>query len=92
MDSFFASPRAFDVTDANGETLAEAITLIDSAEENARYLYVVKRLLNGYNSSYDSSWWMLNAVNNVYIVLFRGHQVPAFVSAVQADRSVLGLR
>ncbi|RHY22226.1 hypothetical protein DYB32_009562, partial [Aphanomyces invadans] len=89
LDTFFANSRAFDVTDANGETLSDAVTLIDSAEENARYLSVIKRLLNGYNSSYDASWWMLNAVNNVYTVLFRGHQVPAFVSAVAADRSVL---
>ncbi|HCT75854.1 MAG TPA: peptidase, partial [Micromonosporaceae bacterium] len=89
LDSFFANPRAFEVNDANGETLAEAITLIDSAEQNARYLHIVKRMLNSYNSSYNSSWWMLNAVNNVYIVLFRGHQVPAFVTAVQADPSVL---
>ncbi|GIH09393.1 protease [Rhizocola hellebori] len=89
LDSFFASQHAFDVSDANGETLSEAITLIDSAEQNARYLSVVKRMLNGYNGSYDASWWMLNAVNNVYTVLFRGHQVPAFVTAVQADRSVL---
>ncbi|XLD97581.1 M9 family metallopeptidase [Streptomyces sp. 184] len=89
LDAFFASGHAFDVSDANGETLAEAVTLIDSAEENARYLHVVKRLLNGYNSSYDASWWMLNAVNSVYTVLFRGHQVPEFVSAVTADRSVL---
>ncbi|MGW0434794.1 collagenase [Micromonospora sp. NPDC003197] len=89
LDTFFANSRSGDVTDANGETLAEAVTLIDSAEENARYLYVVKRLLTGYNSSYDSSWWMLNAVNNVYIVLFRGHQVPAFVTTVKADPSVI---
>ncbi|MGW4108945.1 M9 family metallopeptidase N-terminal domain-containing protein, partial [Streptomyces sp. NPDC004976] len=41
LDAFFASPRSRDVTDANGETLAEAVTLIDSSEENARYLYVV---------------------------------------------------
>ncbi|HCU48370.1 MAG TPA: peptidase, partial [Micromonosporaceae bacterium] len=89
LDSFFANARAFEVSDANGETLAEAITLIDSAEQNARYLHVVKRMLNGYNSSYNASWWMLAAVNNVYVVLFRGHQVPAFVAAVQADPSVL---
>ncbi|PPA56651.1 collagenase [Micromonospora chalcea] len=89
LDAFFANPRAWDVTDANGETLAEAVTLIDSAQENARYLFVVNRLLTGFNSSYTSSWYMLNAVNNVYTVLFRGHQVPAFVSAVQADRTVL---
>lgn len=89
LDAFFASPRSRDVTDANGEVLAEAVTLIDSAEENARYLHVVKRLLNDYNSTYNSSWWMLTAVNNVYTVLFRGHQVPAFVAAVSSDRSIL---
>ncbi|MEV3985893.1 collagenase [Nonomuraea sp. NPDC049758] len=89
LDAFFGSSRSSTVSDANGEVLAEAVTLIDSAEQNDRYLYVVKRLLDGYNSSYDASWWMLNAVNNVYTVLFRGHQVPAFVTAVQADRSVL---
>lgn len=89
LDAFFAAPHSRDVTDANGETLAEAVTLIDSAEENARYLYVVKRLLNGYNSSYNSSWWMLSAVNNSYTVLFRGHQVPEFVSTVTSDPSVI---
>ncbi|MER6949540.1 M9 family metallopeptidase [Nonomuraea sp. NPDC000554] len=89
LDAFFAASRAWTVSDANGEVLAEAVTLIDSAGQNARYLSVVKRLLDGYNSSYDASWWMLNAVNNVYTVLFRGHQVPAFVSAVQADTGVL---
>ncbi|WNI28394.1 M9 family metallopeptidase [Streptomyces sp. ITFR-6] len=89
LDGFFASAHAGDVTDANGETLAEAVTLIDSAEQNARYLYFVKRLLADYDSSYDSSWYMLNAVNNVYTVTFRGHQVPGFVSAVEADPSLL---
>ncbi|MBO2463518.1 collagenase [Actinomadura violacea] len=89
LDGFFGNSKSSTVSDADGEVLAEAVTLIDSAQENDRYLYVVKRLLNGYNSSYDASWWMLNAVNNVYTVLFRGHQVPAFVTAVEADPSVL---
>ncbi|MGW4421018.1 collagenase [Streptosporangium sp. NPDC004631] len=89
LDSFFGNPKAFTVSNANGEVLAEAITLIDSAEENDRYLDVIKRMLTDYNSSYDASWWMLNAVNNVYTVLFRGHQVPAFVTKVQSDPSIL---
>jgi hypothetical protein len=89
LDAFFAGPRSRDVTDANGETLAEAVTLIDSAEENARYLHVLKRLLSGYDSSWNAHRWMLVAVNNVYTVTFRGHQVPAFVSAVQADPSLI---
>ncbi|MER6632669.1 collagenase [Streptomyces sp. NPDC000987] len=89
LDAFFASAHSGDVSDANGETLAEAVTLIDSAEQNARYIYVLKRLLANYNSSWNTSWWMLNAANNVYTVTFRGHQVPAFVSAVQSDPSLI---
>ncbi|WP_231618713.1 collagenase [Nonomuraea sp. SBT364] len=89
LDAFFAHPRSSTVSDANGEVLAEAVTLIDSAGENDRYLYVVERLLNDYDSMYDASWSMLNAVNSVYTVLFRGHQLPAFVAAVRADHGVL---
>ncbi|MFC8413038.1 M9 family metallopeptidase [Streptomyces coelicoflavus] len=89
LDAFFAAPHSRDVSDANGETLAEAVTLIDSAEENARYIHVVERLLADYDSSWNSSWWMLNAVNNVYTVTFRGHQVPAFVTAVESDPGLL---
>ncbi|MER8193457.1 collagenase [Streptomyces microflavus] len=89
LDSFFASSRSRDVTDENGETLSEAVILIDSAQENARYLSVVKRLLGDYNSSWNASSRMLTAVNNVYTVTFRGHQVPAFVSAVESDPSLI---
>ncbi|WP_328303120.1 collagenase [Streptomyces sp. NBC_00435] len=89
LDTFFAAPRSGDVTEANGQTLSEAVILVDSAQENARYLGVVKRLLSGYNSSYDSSWSMLAAVNNAYSILFRGHQTAEFLPAVQADPSIL---
>ncbi|MFD9124586.1 M9 family metallopeptidase [Kitasatospora sp. NPDC059571] len=89
LDGFFAAPHSRDVTDANGQTLAEAVTLIDSAGENARYLGVVQRLLSGYTSAYNASWWMVTAVNNTYTVLWRGHQSPDFVAAVRADHSVL---
>ncbi|MFZ4301779.1 collagenase [Streptomyces cinereoruber] len=89
LDAFFASAHSRDVTDANGETLSEAVILIDSAEENARYIYVVKRMLADYNSSWNTSRGMLKAVNDVYTVTFRGHQVPAFVTAVQSDPSLI---
>ncbi|WP_374192534.1 collagenase [Streptomyces sp. MBT98] len=89
LDSFFASPRSRDVTDENGETLSEAVILIDSAQENARYLTVVKRMLADYDSSWNDLSRMLAAVNGVYTVTFRGHQVPEFVSAVEADPSLL---
>ncbi|MET9658390.1 M9 family metallopeptidase [Streptomyces sp. NPDC006510] len=89
LDGFFGSSHAFDVTDANGESLSEAIILVDSAQENARYLSIVKRMLTDYDESYNSSWYMLNAVNSVYTIMFRGHQVPEFISAIEADSSVL---
>ncbi|MFI7235676.1 M9 family metallopeptidase [Streptomyces cyaneofuscatus] len=87
LDAFFASPRSRDVTDANGEALSEAVILIDSSQENARYLSVVNRLLAGYDPSYNALWNMRAAVNNTFTVLFRGHQLPAFVTAVTANRS-----
>ncbi|MEU7580203.1 collagenase [Streptomyces sp. NPDC041068] len=89
LDAFYGSSHAFDVTEANGMVLFEAVTLIDSAQENDRYLSVTKRLLNGYDASYDKFWGMVAAVNNTFQVYFRGHQVPAFLAAVKADQSNL---
>lgn len=89
LDRFFANPRSQDVTDANGQVLSEAVILIDSAGENARYLYVVRRLLNAFNSQYNQLWYMRNAVNNTFTVLFRGHWVDGFNAAVAADPSTV---
>ncbi|CRK56022.1 Microbial collagenase, secreted [Alloactinosynnema sp. L-07] len=89
LDTFFNNSRAFTLSDANGPTLGESVILIDSAQENARYLWVVKRLLDGYSTAYDPYPSMTGAVNSAYTVLFRGHYLPEFVSAVAADSSVL---
>lgn len=89
LDAFFANPRSSDVNDVNGETLSETIVLIDSADEQARYIPVYKRVLNGYNSSYPSYWYMMKSVNSVYTPIFRGHWKQAFISAVTADPSLI---
>ncbi|MER7585484.1 M9 family metallopeptidase [Kitasatospora sp. NPDC097691] len=85
LDGFFAAPHSKDVTEANGATLAEAVTLIDSAQENARYTGVVKRLLDGYSSAWTGS--MAAAVANTETVIERGFDLPEFVAALQADPS-----
>ncbi|MFD8754468.1 M9 family metallopeptidase [Kitasatospora sp. NPDC059577] len=85
LDGFFAAPHSKDVTEANGATLAEAVTLIDSAQENARYTGVVKRLLDGYSSAWTGS--MATAVANTETVIERGFDLPAFTAALQADPS-----
>ncbi|MFE2722400.1 collagenase [Kitasatospora sp. NPDC059327] len=89
LDAFFANSHSRDVSSDNAGTLGEAVVLIDSAQENARYLYVVKRMLADYNSATHNPAGMGNALNGVFTVLWRGHQLPAFVAAVQSDPSVL---
>ncbi|MFB7905801.1 M9 family metallopeptidase [Kitasatospora sp. NPDC056076] len=85
LDAFFAAPHSKDVTEANGATLAEAVTLIDSARENARYTGVVKRLLDGYTGGWTGS--MAAAVGNTGTVVERGFELPEFTAALQADPS-----
>ncbi|WP_422459680.1 MULTISPECIES: collagenase [unclassified Endozoicomonas] len=89
LDSFFANPNAFAVSDKNGEVLSEAVTLIDSSAQNTRYIFVIKRLLTSYNQEFEASRNMTIAVNNGMTVLFRGHQLKPFVTAIERDTTLL---
>lgn len=90
LDAFVNNGNFGLVNDAHGETLSEFVTLIDSASENARYLNsVVKRLLTSYNSTYTNYWWMMSATNNVFTILFRGHQNADFQALVKTDTSII---
>ncbi len=90
LDAFAANANFGLVNDAHGEVLAEYMTLLDSAGENARYLYVVKRMLSSYNpATHASYYWMKLATNNSFTVLFRGHYDASFVSLVQSDMSII---
>lgn len=82
IDAFFASSRSGDTSEAHGTILREAVTLIDSAGENIRYLYVVKRLLDNYRTSYGYN--MQWAVNAAFTVTFRGHYIAGFGAAAQS--------
>ncbi|MFG3053120.1 M9 family metallopeptidase [Kitasatospora sp. NPDC048239] len=83
LDAFYAAPHSKDVTQANGETLAEAVTLIDSAYENGRYTAPVKRLLADYTTSWPGS--MTDAVANTKTVIENGFDRDGFIPALQAD-------
>ncbi|MFE0464040.1 collagenase [Kitasatospora sp. NPDC058965] len=89
LDTFTASPHFTDVSDGNGQVAGELMILSDSANLQARYLGTYARVLNGYTSAYNSSWYMVNFVNSVFTPLFRGHQNPDYVAAVTADPSIL---
>lgn len=90
LDAFAANASFSLVNDVHGEILAEYMTLLDSAGENARYLPVVKRVLASYDPARFAPYhWMKAAVNNAYIVVFRGHYNADFVSLVQTDSSIV---
>lgn len=88
LDTFFASPHLLDVSDANGAILGDVVILTDSANLQDRYLSVYKRILNGYNATWDSSYNMDNVVYDVYTPLWRGQWNTAFVDKVTSDPSI----
>lgn len=89
IDAFAANPHFADVSDAHGQTLAEFITLIDSAGENAYGLELVRGVLDRYGPGFDPYWYMKSAVNSCFTVLFRGHYDDAFRALVQSDTRIV---
>ncbi|MEZ0068671.1 microbial collagenase [Streptacidiphilus sp. MAP12-20] len=90
MDAFFADPHSADVTAANGDVLGDVVILTDSANDQAHYLNVYKKILSGFDSStYDATGSMTPAVNDVFTPLWRGNWSTDFVSAITADPSVI---
>ncbi|MFD4660883.1 collagenase [Kitasatospora sp. NPDC058444] len=90
IDAFAAGPHFTDVTDANGEVANDVVILTDSAKLQARYLNTYKQVLNGYDSSYNTSRNMVTFVNSVLTPLDRGHDKnPDFLAAVTADPSII---
>ncbi|MER6026016.1 collagenase [Streptomyces sp. NPDC001851] len=89
LDAFFARSHSRDVSAANGDILGETVILTDSADQQGRYLYVYRRLLNAYDSSYDAVDSMIRAVNNVYTPLWRGNWNPSYVKAVESDPRII---
>ncbi|WP_313810792.1 M9 family metallopeptidase [Glutamicibacter sp.] len=89
LEKFFANPKSKALNEDSAQVLGEAVTLIDSSENNARFLSVLVDLLQGFNAEREASWNFRNATNNVFTVLFRGHQFDGFSEAVAANPQVL---
>ncbi|MFJ5531836.1 collagenase [Streptomyces sp. NPDC093261] len=90
LDAFFARRHARDVSSANGDVLGDVIILTDSADLQGRYLNAYRRVLGGYDGTYDAVASMVAAVNDVYTPLWRGNWNPAYVDAVTADPRIIG--
>ncbi|MCT6700531.1 M9 family metallopeptidase [Rheinheimera sp. 4Y26] len=85
LDNLVNNPVFYQNSAVNGMNIQDALTLMDSAGENLRYLPVVKEWLQRWNSSYASEWYMRGAVNQIFVILFRGHQNADFAQAVVND-------
>ena len=85
LDNFVNNPNFYSNSDQHGKNITDAIILIDSAGENARYLPMVKQWLSRWNSGYATSFNMRSAVNGIFTVLFRGHYQSEFQSLVKTD-------
>lgn len=84
LDNFVANSHFGDINEDHGEVLSEFVTLIDSSEKNAQHIDTIGNILSSYSrDSHAGLWYMMAAVNNVFIVLFRGHYLEEFRDAVQ---------
>ncbi|MEU3221339.1 collagenase [Streptomyces sp. NPDC006971] len=91
LDAFFAAPHSKDITDANGDTLNEVVTLIDSTHEAGRYAGVVKWLLAGYDAAWPSR--MTLSLDNAERVIENGFNAKndgrGWRAALKADPAIL---
>ncbi len=85
LDNLVNNPVFYQNSAVNGMNIQDALTLIDSAGENVRYLPVVKEWLQRWNTNYASEWYMRGAVNQIFTILFRGHQNADFAQAIASD-------
>ena len=91
LDAFVANPDFYALSSSNGSATVDAIVLIDSAEENARYLPVVKEWLQRWNPQAAAVTSLRASVNGIFTVLFRGHYSSEFVTAAGSDTQLMQL-
>ncbi|MER7702865.1 collagenase [Kitasatospora sp. NPDC097605] len=90
LDALFAGTRWRDVTEDNGRVLKEVVWLTDSANVQAHYMGVYKRMLDEFDNSYSAFPQMVSAVNSVlYYPLWEGYRNKDFVRALAADPSLV---
>ena len=91
LDAFVNNAHFYDTTSEHAEVLEAAITFMDSSEQQARYLPVVKSWLRRWKPEYSEMHALRAAVGRVFVLLFRGHQRQAFADAVADDSELVGL-
>lgn len=89
LDSFTSNPDFYSASSSHGQAIQDAIVLIDSAGENARYLPVVKSWLDNWDQNAASISNMRSSVNGIFTVLFRGHYIQEFIDTAGSDTALM---
>ncbi|HHJ3201300.1 TPA: collagenase [Vibrio parahaemolyticus] len=72
VDAFVNNANFYENSDPHGKVLSEVIITMDSAGLQHAYLPQVTEWLTRWNDQYAQNWYMRNAVNGVFTILFGG--------------------
>ncbi|WP_050937007.1 collagenase, partial [Vibrio harveyi] len=82
VDAFVNNANFYENSDPHGKVLSEVIITMDSAGLQHAYLPQVTQWLTRWDSQYAQNWYMRNAVNGVFTILFGGQWNEQFVQAI----------
>ena len=89
IDAFVANSHFYNNNEGHGMVLREVMSTMDSSEQQHVYLPVVKQWFSRWNADYAATWSMRSAVNNIFWILTRGKQNPAYVDLVKDDTALM---
>ncbi|WP_264405184.1 collagenase [Vibrio owensii] len=82
VDAFVNNANFYENSDPHGKVLSEVIITMDSAGLQHAYLPQVTQWLTRWDSQYAKNWYMRNAVNGVFTILFGGQWNEQFVQTI----------
>lgn len=88
IDAFVGNAHFYDETAAHGDALWEVVTLMDSSEQQARYLSAAKNWLQRWAPRH-LAMDLHGPLNRFFVMLFRGHYQPEFPAATADDAELI---
>ena len=90
LDAFTDNAHFYDETEAHcAHAMLDAVTLMDSAFQSARYLPVTKSWLERWDPAFADTRGADKVANQFFVLLFRGHWFQDYVDAIAEDRELV---
>jgi len=89
LRTFFNNSSAWLASETNGSVLKEALITVDSASLGADFNDVTVRVLNEYNTDWETSFNMNAAANSVFTTIFRSQWDADMRALYATDHTVL---